>query len=120
MSAPTAVGVGAEQGLGAALCRRLAREGYHVLVAGRTAEKIDQVVRTIAGTGGVAEAIVTDATKETDVVELFDRAFSPAAERGADGLLGIDAIAETDWHIHRQHPSAWTQEVDLRPFKESF
>jgi hypothetical protein len=50
------------------------------------------------------------------------RKASPAriAERGADGLLGIDAIAETYWHIHRQHPSAWTQEVDLRPFKESF
>ena len=42
------------------------------------------------------------------------------AERGADGLLGIEAIAETYWHIHRQHPSAWAQEIDLRPFKESF
>ena len=38
MSKPTAVvvGVGAEQGVGAAVCRRFAREGYHVLVAGRT------------------------------------------------------------------------------------
>jgi hypothetical protein len=31
-------------------------------------------------------------------------------ERGEDGLLGIDAIAETYWHIHRQPRSAWTQE----------
>ena len=30
------VGVGAEQGLGAALCRRFAAQGYHVFVAGRT------------------------------------------------------------------------------------
>ena len=38
MSAPTAVvvGVGAERGLGAALCRRFAADGYHLLVAGRT------------------------------------------------------------------------------------
>ncbi|MDB5406200.1 MAG: Oxidoreductase, short-chain dehydrogenase/reductase family, partial [Rhodospirillales bacterium] len=42
------------------------------------------------------------------------------AERGEDGMLGVDAIAETYWQIHRQQPSAWTQEVDLRPFKESF
>jgi NAD(P)-dependent dehydrogenase (short-subunit alcohol dehydrogenase family) len=41
-------------------------------------------------------------------------------ERGEDGLLGIDAIAETYWHIHRQPRSAWTQEGDLRPFKETF
>ena len=42
------------------------------------------------------------------------------AEKGETGLLGIDAIAETYWHIHRQPRSAWTQEVDLRPFKETF
>ena len=41
-------------------------------------------------------------------------------ERGADGLLGIEAIAETYWQIHRQHRSAWAQEVDLRPFREPF
>ena len=36
------VGVGAEQGLGAALCRRFAAQGYHVFVAGRTSGKIDE------------------------------------------------------------------------------
>jgi NAD(P)-dependent dehydrogenase (short-subunit alcohol dehydrogenase family) len=41
-------------------------------------------------------------------------------ERGADGLLNIDAIAEAYWHLHRQHRSAWTHELDLRPFKERF
>jgi NAD(P)-dependent dehydrogenase (short-subunit alcohol dehydrogenase family) len=41
-------------------------------------------------------------------------------ERGEDGLLGIDAIAETYWHIHRQPRSAWTQETELRPYKENF
>jgi hypothetical protein len=42
------------------------------------------------------------------------------AERGENGLLNVDAIAEAFWAIHEQHPSAWTQEIDLRPFKESF
>ena len=45
---------------------------------------------------------------------------SSLQERGEDGLLGVDAIAETYWQIHRQPRSAWTQEVDLRPFKENF
>jgi len=42
------------------------------------------------------------------------------AERGEDGLLDVDAIAETYWQIHRQARSAWAHEVDLRPFKENF
>jgi NAD(P)-dependent dehydrogenase (short-subunit alcohol dehydrogenase family) len=246
MSAPTAVvvGVGAERGLGAALCRRFAAEGHHVLVAGRTPGKIAEVARAIAAAGGSAEAIPVDATQEADVARLFDRALSPGEgrdpadllvfnagnnqridlretsaaqfeefwrigcyagflvgreaarrlaplgrgtviftgasgslrgkpgfahfaaakaglrmiaqsmareygpqglhvahvvidggihgerllsrrpelieERGEDGLLGIDAIAEAYWQIHRQARSAWTQEIDLRPFKEGF
>ena len=45
MTRPRAIvlGVGAELGLGAAACRRFAAEGYHVLIAGRTAAKIEQV-----------------------------------------------------------------------------
>ncbi len=246
MSKPTAVvvGVGAEQGLGAAVCRRVAAGGYHVLVAGRTLDKIDKVVKTIVSSGGSAVPVVTDATSEDDVFALFDRAMKPGAgfdpvdlvvsnagnnqrldfrelsvaqfesfwrvgclsgflvgreaarrlvplgrgtviftgasasirgkpgfahfsaakaglrmisqsmareygpagihvahvvvdggidgdrlrSRGAaglrgredDGLLNIDAIAENYWHIHRQPRSAWTQELDLRPFKETF
>ena len=42
------------------------------------------------------------------------------ASKGVDGLLQPDAIAETYWQLHKQHPSAWTHEIDLRPFKESF
>jgi NAD(P)-dependent dehydrogenase (short-subunit alcohol dehydrogenase family) len=42
------------------------------------------------------------------------------AAKGDDGLLDLDAIAETYWHLHTQHPTAWTQEIDLRPFKEPF
>jgi NAD(P)-dependent dehydrogenase (short-subunit alcohol dehydrogenase family) len=246
MSTPTGVvvGVGAERGLGAALCRRFTAEGYHLIVAGRTPEKIAQVVQTIRKTGGSAEPMAVDATREDDVVRLFDRAMSPGdghdpadlvvfnvgnnqridfrqlkaaqfedfwrvgcfggflvgreaarrlallgrgtviftgasaslrgmpgfahfaaakaglrmiaqsmareygplgihvahvvvdggingdrlrnrvptlvKDRGEDGLLGIDAIADAYWHIHRQQRSAWSQEIDLRPYKETF
>ncbi|PPD03412.1 MAG: glucose 1-dehydrogenase [Methylobacter sp.] len=40
--------------------------------------------------------------------------------KGKDGLLHPDAIAESYWHLHNQHPSAWSHEIDLRPFKEPF
>jgi NAD(P)-dependent dehydrogenase (short-subunit alcohol dehydrogenase family) len=43
-----------------------------------------------------------------------------AAEAGADGLLDPEAIAETYWQLHQQHRSAWTHELDLRPYKETF
>lgn len=41
-------------------------------------------------------------------------------QAGDDGLLQLDAIAESYWQLHQQHRSAWTQELDLRPFKEPF
>lgn len=246
MNKPTAIvaGVGAQAGLGAAVCRRFAAGGHHVLVAGRTPEKIEQVAQRIRDAGHSAEAIATDVTDEAQVMRLFDcgmapgegrdpadvvvfnagnnrripfrdltagqfedfwrvgchagflvgreaarrlaplgrgtvlftgasgslrgrpdyahfaaakaglraitqamaREFGPlgihvahvvidggikgerllarmpelAQQRGEDGLLGIDAIAETYWQLHRQPRSAWTQEIDLRPYKESF
>jgi NAD(P)-dependent dehydrogenase (short-subunit alcohol dehydrogenase family) len=68
------IGVGPDRGLGAQLCRRFAGEGLHVLVAGRTRERLDAVVASIEQDGGSAEAAVTDATSESDVQALFDRA----------------------------------------------
>ena len=37
-----------------------------------------------------------------------------------DALLSPDAIAETSLNIHRPHRSAWTWEVELRPWVEKF
>lgn len=41
-------------------------------------------------------------------------------ERGPDSLLEPDAIAEAYLNLHRQHRSAWTFELDLRPWSEKF
>jgi len=43
-----------------------------------------------------------------------------AKERGPDSLLDPDAIAAQYVALHRQHRSAWTQELDLRPWSEKF
>ena len=246
MGIPTAVvvGVGAERGIGAAVCRRFAAGGHHVLVAGRTESKIEQVASRIRAEGGSAQSIVVDTTSEADVERLFDLATAPGEgrlpvdvvvfnagnnqiidfrsltaeqfesfwrvgcfggflvgreaarrmtplgrgtviftgasgslrgkpgfahfaaakaglrmitqsmarefgpqglhvahvlidggvngdrlrqaipgmveQRGEDGLLDVDAIAETYWHLHGQPRTAWAQEIDLRPYKELF
>lgn len=41
------------------------------------------------------------------------------ATKGAeDGLIVPDRIADTYWHVHQQHRSAWTFELDLRAFSD--
>ncbi len=234
------VGVGASRGLGAAVARRFARESFHVVVAGRTAEKLDKVVSDIRASGGSAQMVIGDAASESDAIRfvataeehgplelvlhnagsnrrdafldletsdfealwrehclggfltgregarrmvprgrgtiLFTgasgslrgramfAAFAAAKaglrataqsmarelgpkgihvghividggiegdrllsafpdrqnEKGPDGLLSIDAIAETYWQLHLQHRSAWTHELELRPWSEIF
>jgi NAD(P)-dependent dehydrogenase (short-subunit alcohol dehydrogenase family) len=51
---------------------------------------------------------------------LLSRAPQLAEQRGPDGMLGIDAIAEAYWFMHHQHRSAWTLELDVRPWSENF
>lgn len=41
-------------------------------------------------------------------------------QAGSDGLLQPEAIAEAYWQLYIQHRSAWTHELDLRPYKEPF
>src|SRR3954467_10870161 len=93
MNKPTAVviGVGAEQGLGAALCRRFSAGGYHVLVAGGTEAKVEQVAQSIVTKGGSAEAIKAEATIEADVIRLFHRAMAPGAGHEPADLVAFNA-----------------------------
>jgi NAD(P)-dependent dehydrogenase (short-subunit alcohol dehydrogenase family) len=55
-----------------------------------------------------------------DGARLRTGASDRVAAAGDDGLLHPDAIADTYWHLHQQPRSAWTHELDLRPFKERF
>jgi NAD(P)-dependent dehydrogenase (short-subunit alcohol dehydrogenase family) len=43
-----------------------------------------------------------------------------AEERGEDAVLAPEAIAEAYYQLHAQPRSAWTQELDLRPWVEKF
>jgi NAD(P)-dependent dehydrogenase (short-subunit alcohol dehydrogenase family) len=52
----------------------------------------------------------------------FIRGIHPDFEtaKAADGILSPDAIALQYVALHKQHRSAWTHEMDLRPWTESF
>lgn len=76
MSKAIIIGVGPDRGLGAQLSKRFAAEGLDVLVAGRTQAALDAVVADIRAKGGRATSVVADATSESDIVALFDRAGS--------------------------------------------
>jgi NAD(P)-dependent dehydrogenase (short-subunit alcohol dehydrogenase family) len=75
------VGVGAIEGTGAAVARRFAQAGMHVVVTGRTGAKLDVVVTDIANRGGTATAVVADVSSQAGLdpalVEL-DRLGLPA------------------------------------------
>ncbi|MEE8333348.1 MAG: SDR family NAD(P)-dependent oxidoreductase [Alphaproteobacteria bacterium] len=43
-----------------------------------------------------------------------------AKGRGEDGLLEPDAIADSYFHLWRQHRSSWGWEIELRPWVENF
>ena len=51
---------------------------------------------------------------------LSPRYAEQAGKRPPDGLLHPDAIAANYLALHRQQRSAWTQELDLRPWVEKF
>ncbi|MEM1389924.1 MAG: SDR family oxidoreductase [Pseudomonadota bacterium] len=42
------------------------------------------------------------------------------ALKDQDGILDPDAIADAYWQLHMQPRSAWTHEMDLRPWMENF
>lgn len=50
----------------------------------------------------------------------IESANRPVPADKPDSMLNPDAIAETYLHVHRQHRSAWTWEIELRPWVESF
>lgn len=44
----------------------------------------------------------------------------PVPDDRPDSLLDPDAIAETYWHVLNQHRSAWSWEIEVRPWVETF
>lgn len=65
----------------------------------------------------VAHCIIDGAIDTAFIRERFPERY---ALRAQDGILRPDSIAEAYWTLHRQPRDAWTHELDLRPYMETF
>jgi NAD(P)-dependent dehydrogenase (short-subunit alcohol dehydrogenase family) len=65
----------------------------------------------------VAHPIIDGAIDTEFIRTLFPERY---ALKDRDGILNPDAMAETYWHLHCQPRSAWTHEMDLRPWIETW
>ena len=64
------LGVGPDQGLGVALCKKFANEGYKVFGCGRSKENMD-ALKDVKVSKGSIEGIVGDVTSPEDVSNIF-------------------------------------------------
>ena len=76
------------------------------------------MARELAPQGVHVAHVVIDGAIDTE----FIRTNFPAraALKDQDGILNPEAIAEVYWQLHRQPRSAWTHEMDLRPWMETW
>ncbi|GIE27916.1 oxidoreductase [Actinoplanes italicus] len=97
-----AVVTGASSGIGAATARRLAGEGYHVVVAARRADRLEALVKEI---GANATAIECDVTSDDSVADLATAVAGLGAPvtllvNNAGGARGADPVESgsvDDW-----------------------
>jgi NADP-dependent 3-hydroxy acid dehydrogenase YdfG len=96
-----AVVTGASSGIGAASAERLAGEGYHVVLAARRVDRLDEVAARIAQAGGSAQVSQLDVADRQQVDALA--AALPGCDvliANAGGALGAEQIADAsadDW-----------------------
>ncbi len=92
---------GASSGIGAASAERLAGEGYHVVLAARRRDRLDEVAERIAAAGGSAQVNEVDVTDRAQVDALVaDLPRCDVLIANAGGALGSEQIADAsaaDW-----------------------
>lgn len=98
----TIVVTGGGRGIGAAICKRLAADGYAILVNyARDAAAAETVVAAVAAVGGRAKAHHADMADEAHIAAMFD-----AADRDLGPLAGLvnnaGIIGISDRRFHEQ------------------
>jgi NAD(P)-dependent dehydrogenase (short-subunit alcohol dehydrogenase family) len=65
----------------------------------------------------VAHVVIDGAIDTAFIAQNFPERY---ALKARDGILNPEHIAETYWQLHAQPRSAWTHELDLRPWMETW
>lgn len=65
----------------------------------------------------VAHTVIDGGIDTPFIKEMFPERYKLKDE---DGILNPEAIAENYWHLHNQPRSAWTYEMDMRPWMEKW
>ncbi len=62
--------------------------------------------------------VIIDGGIAGEKIKVGAAAFAEAM--GEDGLVSLEGLAGAYWYLYSQPRTAWTQELDLRTFKEPF
>jgi NAD(P)-dependent dehydrogenase (short-subunit alcohol dehydrogenase family) len=109
--AKVALITGGGSGLGAAIAKRLARDGMSVVVAGRRREPLDRVVAEIESEGGDAMAVSADVSKQESVAELVGATVE--AHGGLDTVVSNAGVLLAAGKVTEVEPKDWQTTLDI-------
>jgi sorbitol-6-phosphate 2-dehydrogenase len=106
-----AIVTGGAQGLGASICRRLAQEGAHVVVADLKIEQAEQLAQSIAQEfGRRALAVAVNVTSEEQVQAMVERT---VAEFGRLDILVANAGIVLSGPVEEMEVDKWRTVIDV-------